>query len=218
VLVFDVNETLSDMRPLAARFEQVGAPGHLADTWFAAVLRDGFALAVAGTSAPFADVASAVLRSVLSKAGVDDVTAGIDHVMRGFSELGVHDDVPEGLRRLHEAGYRLVTLTNGSKQVPETLLQRAGLRELFERLMSVEDAELWKPARVAYQHAVRLCGVPAGELMLVAVHPWDVDGARRAGLGGVWINRSNLPYPAFATPPDVTAGSLVELVDALSGR
>ena len=30
VLIFDVNETLSDMSPMAGQFEDVGAPGHLA--------------------------------------------------------------------------------------------------------------------------------------------------------------------------------------------
>ncbi|MBA3294276.1 MAG: haloacid dehalogenase type II, partial [Geodermatophilaceae bacterium] len=44
LLVFDVNETLSDLAPLAAAFTAVGAPGHLVDHWFSSVLRDGFAL------------------------------------------------------------------------------------------------------------------------------------------------------------------------------
>ena len=53
VLVFDVNETLSDMRPLRHAFEEVGVPGELAATWFASVLREGFALAVHGEAQPF---------------------------------------------------------------------------------------------------------------------------------------------------------------------
>lgn len=44
VVVFDVNETLSDMTPMAQRFTDVGAPADLATLWFATVLRDGFAL------------------------------------------------------------------------------------------------------------------------------------------------------------------------------
>ena len=34
VIVFDVNETLSDMAPMASRFADVGAPGLLARVWF----------------------------------------------------------------------------------------------------------------------------------------------------------------------------------------
>ena len=54
LLVFDVNETLSDICPLAARSEDVSAPAHLAQTWFAELLRDGFALTVSGVAEPFA--------------------------------------------------------------------------------------------------------------------------------------------------------------------
>ncbi len=39
VLVFDVNETLSDMSPMVGRFEDVGAPAHLAKTCSGAVRR-----------------------------------------------------------------------------------------------------------------------------------------------------------------------------------
>lgn len=42
-IAFDVNETLSDLRPLDARFAEVGAPAGLRQTWFASVLRDGAA-------------------------------------------------------------------------------------------------------------------------------------------------------------------------------
>src|ERR1044072_8096996 len=48
VLIFDVNETLSDMAPMAGRFRDVGVPGEEATSWFAALLRDGFAPTAAG--------------------------------------------------------------------------------------------------------------------------------------------------------------------------
>ena len=56
VVVFDVNETLSDMTPVTEAFTDLGAPGHLAQVWFAALLRDGFAAAAAGGLVPFAEL------------------------------------------------------------------------------------------------------------------------------------------------------------------
>ncbi|TFV59559.1 hypothetical protein E4P41_11620 [Geodermatophilus sp. DF01-2] len=64
VIVFDVNQTPSDMGPMAKRFADVGAPEHMAQLWFASVPRDGFGLAAAGAQRPFAEVASAVLRTL----------------------------------------------------------------------------------------------------------------------------------------------------------
>jgi 2-haloacid dehalogenase len=139
--VFDVNETPSDMAPLAARFAEVGAPELAARLGFAVVLRDGFALAAAGGNEPFAKLAEGALWVVLAGASLNrpaDEAAG--HVLSGFAGLGVHRDVPEGVRILRWHGLRLVTLTNGSADVADGLLTRAGLRGEFERLLSVEDA------------------------------------------------------------------------------
>ena len=51
--------------------------------------------------------------------------------------------------------------------------------------------------------------------MLIAVHPWDIDGAKRAGLRGGWLNRRRSPYPDFFRPPDATAETLGGLADEL---
>ncbi|GAA1949494.1 hypothetical protein GCM10009689_33440 [Brevibacterium antiquum] len=40
IIVFDVNETLSDMSPLSGLFEEVAAPGTMAELWFTTLLRD----------------------------------------------------------------------------------------------------------------------------------------------------------------------------------
>jgi 2-haloacid dehalogenase len=158
VVVFDVHETLSDMAPMAARSAEVGAPELAARLWFAVLLRDGFPLAAAGGNEPFAKLAEGALRVVLAGASLNrpaDEAAG--HVLSGFAGLGVHRDVPEGVRILRRHGLRLVTLTNGSADVADGLLTRAGLRGEFEGPLSVEDAAAWKPVPVAHAHAARAC-------------------------------------------------------------
>jgi 2-haloacid dehalogenase len=217
VLVLDVNETLSDMSPLGGRLADVGAPAHLARTWFAATLRDGFALTAAGATAPFSRVAAEALRATLHGVDLDrDVEDAVEHVMAGFGALPVHPDVAAGVPRLAAAGVRLVTLSNGAASVAADLLERAGIRGHFEALLSVEDAGAWKPARAAYAYALERCDVPAADAMLVAVHPWDVDGADRAGLATAWVDRTGGPYPGYLAPPRLVVGSLTELAGLLA--
>lgn len=219
VVVFDVNETLSDMSAMRARFSDVGAPEQLAGLWFATLLRDAFALTAAGTSERFAVIADGVLRTLLSGVELDrDVDDAVQHVMSGFSGLDVHPDVPEGLRRMRAAGARLVTLSNGGASVAEGLLTRAGVRDQFEALLSVEDAGVWKPAPGSYRYAASRCGTDIAAMMLVAVHPWDVDGAARAGMRSAWINRTGATYPSYFTPPDVETTSLAHLAQSLAPR
>jgi 2-haloacid dehalogenase len=216
VIVFDVNETLSDMAPMADRFAEVGAPPQLAPLWFAGVLRDAFALTAAGSSDRFAAFAADGLRTVLHGVELDrDPEEAVRHVLDGFQGLPVHPDVPDGIRDLRATGRRLVTLSNGATSVAEGLLDRAGLRKEFERVLSVEQAGVWKPAPGSYAYAARECGVAPTQMLLVAVHPWDVDGALRAGLAGCWVNRTGAPYPAHCRPPTHTVSSLPELAERL---
>lgn len=216
LVVFDVNETLSDMAPMAGRFAEIGAPEHLAKLWFAALLRDGFALAAAGAQQRFATVGENTLRTVLAGLPMDrDLDSAVEHVMAGFTRLPVHPDVPDGVRALRATGRRLVTMSNGSTQVAEKLLTEAGIRAEFEALMSVEDAGAWKPDREAYRYAARVCQAAPDEMLLVAAHPWDIDGATRAGMHTAWINRNATPYPGHFSPPEHTVTALTDLTDQL---
>ncbi|MET3919122.1 haloacid dehalogenase type II [Arthrobacter sp. UYEF20] len=217
VIVFDVNETLSDMSPMGARFSDVGAPAPLATLWFASLLRDGFALTAAGDNGRFAEIGAEVLRGVLGRLALDrGLDQAVEHIMAGMAELGLHPDVPEGVRALKNAGYRLATLTNGSTAVAEALFTPARILDEFDLLLSVEDASGWKPARAAYEYAAAACGVAPEQMMLVAVHPWDIHGAARAGLATAWINRSGSAYPGYFAGPDHTAESIGGLAVVLA--
>lgn len=219
VIVFDVNETLSDMSPMGDLFAEVGAPAHLAKLWFATLLRDGFALAAAGGKGTFADIGAEALRGLLVGVGIDtNLDQAVKHVMAGMASLRLHPDVPAGVRALRTAGYRLVTLTNGSAQVAEKLFVPAGIRDQFETLLSVEDAPGWKPVRTAYDYAAGFCAVVPAQMLLVAVHPWDIHGAAQAGLGTAWINRTGARYPDYFLAPELTVTSLEELPEALRHR
>ncbi|AGP60166.1 hypothetical protein [Streptomyces rapamycinicus] len=73
----------------------------------------------------------------------------------------------------------------------------------------------WKPAPAAYAHALRAVDVPAGAATMVAVHPWDIDGAARAGLSTVWLRRTPVPYPSAARPADRQATGVADLARRL---
>lgn len=215
MVVFDVNETLSDMSPLGEAFAAAGAPAHLARTWFAGILRDGFAITAAGGNAAFAEIAQDSLVRLLAESGdaVDDAAAG--PIISAMRQLDVHPDVVPGVEALRGVA-ELVTLSNGSASVAEGLLERSGLREHFSDLLSVDDAPAWKPARSAYAYAAAETGHPAERMLLVAVHPWDIHGAHEAGLRTAWINRTGAQYPGYFSPPDLQAADLTALAEQLT--
>lgn len=219
VIVFDVNETLSDMTALSTRFTDVGVPARVAQLWFSSVLREGFALTVVDASQPFATIGREVLRDLLDETTLSrSMDEAIEHILSAFTGLPVHPDVIGGVHALREAGLRLVTLSNGAAHVAENLLDAAGIRGEFEHVLSVEDAGAWKPDRRAYQYAARVCDTELARMMMVAVHPWDIDGAARAAMSTAWVNRADRHYPSYAAPPTVTVTGLQGLPDTLAAR
>ena len=84
-----------------------------------------------------------------------------------------------------------------------------------DQFISVEEAGRWKPAPEAYRFAANECGVEPERMALVAVHPWDIDGAVRVGMTGGWVNRRRRPYPEVMLPPHEDGDDLVDLSRSL---
>jgi len=54
--------------------------------------------------------------------------------------------------------------------------------------------------------------VPPDEVIYVGDDPvTDIEGARRAGLRTVWVNRHRRAWPRELTPPDAEAATLHEV-------
>ncbi len=215
--VFDVNETLFPLDPLAERMTQVGLDGQL-ERWFARVLRDGMAAAAAGRFVAFAELAHHHLLALLDdhpdeqRGDPDDAVA---HVLAGFEEVEAHPDVAAGLTRLVEGGVKVVTLTNGAAQITRGFLRRSGLEQHVDELHDVTETGYWKPHAAPYRGVVAQHGLAPERAALIAVHPWDVFGAQSAGLLGAWLDRAGTRYPAPFGVPDVTAHDLPTLADRL---
>lgn len=210
-VAFDVVETMFSLDPVRVALEEAGAGPRGLESFFARLLRDGFAVAAAGDQRPFRELAAGAAAFVLPHASSGERESVLD----AFGQLPAHADAEPALARLTSAGLRVVTLTNGSGEQTESLLRGAGLDHYVERVFSVEETGRWKPAPEPYRHTAESLGVEPDRLALVAVHAWDMHGARRAGLVTGWASRLEDSFPAVFDPPDVTGPDLVAVADAL---
>lgn len=214
LVVFDVNETLFSMRPVADRLARIGLEGRF-ELWFTRILRDGFAAAAAGHEVTFVELARHHLAAMLKQQGHDARDELLDETIGGFSEVTAHPDVELGLRALRDAGLTTVTLTVGSADITRGFLDREGLDGLIAQVYDAAAAGGWKPTAGAYRHVLAAHDVAADQAAMVAVHPWDVMGAQQVGMVGAWLDRSGERYPAAYPPPTITASSLPDLVEHL---
>ena len=95
-------------------------------------------------------------------------------------------DVRTGLDALRRRRV-VASLSNGHVALLVDLARHGDLR--FDCVLSAELVNAYKPAPEVYQTAARLLDVEPGELMLVAAHPWDLAGAREAGLRTAFVDR-----------------------------
>jgi 2-haloacid dehalogenase len=123
--------------------------------------------------------------------------------------------VEEGLSRLRDAGFRLATLTNSTRQVGEAQIDNSGLRDYFEQTLSADTAQRLKPAPEPYRMAAESLGVELGEIRLVAAHGWDIAGALRAGCAAAFVARRGKALFPTAPPPDVVGTDLQEVADRI---
>ena len=94
--------------------------------------------------------------------------------------------------------YVLIAVTNGNAD-----LEKIGIRDLFDDVISAAMAGAAKPARPIFDMAVTAGGARAAETLHVGDHPLhDVHGARDAGLRAVWVNREGNSWPIEYDAPD----------------
>ena len=216
VIVFDVNETLLDLKALTPDFARVFGAGEAAQTWFAQLLQNALVATVTTTYHDFGVLAEAALGTLAEQRGVSLPDADKNAILEKLRHLPPHDDVRPSLERLRAAGFRLAALTNSPYRTLHEQLANAGLRDLFDATLSVDEVGLFKPHRKVYEMAAERLGVELGNIRMVAAHAWDTTGAIRAGCKAAFLARPGKVLGAFDEQPDIVADTLFAVVDRVT--
>ena len=158
----------------------------------------------------------AVLTEAFNICGEDlcKVDAAMDVFSRARSDVVLYDEVRSSLTRLGQR-HLLGTISNGFAD-----LAAIGLAHHFQVSIAAHQFGYAKPDREIFHAACELLHVKPVEAVYVGDDPTrDVEGAQRAGLRGVWLNRTDL-LPQRGLPPqvkpDAVVSDLLELEQWLS--
>lgn len=213
-MAFDIIGTVFPLDPLRPLVMALGLPPAALEGWFAAGLRDAFALSAAGDFAPLPEVLDGALDQVLAEQGLPANARGKAALLDGMKRLAPRPDAQDAFETVAGAGMRIIALSNGARAATQALLRRGKLDDLVSHVASVEDVGVYKPRREVYDHAVRVAGTRAGRVALVAVHPWDINGAKAAGLTTAFVSAGHSFTPVMRRP-DVAAPTLAAAARAL---
>jgi 2-haloacid dehalogenase len=215
ILVLDVIETMLDIRALEPHFMRAFGDGTVLKEWFANLLLYSNVATVAGPYSDFGMLAGAVLDMTAAARGTTLSADDRNRILQGTLTLPPHPDVKDGLTRLKQAGFRLVTLTNSAPGTVAQQLKNAGLTDFFERAFSVDAVKKFKPAADTYQYVARELGVMSADLRMIAAHAWDVHGALRAGCAATFISRPGHALFPLGPKPDIVEPDLRAAADRL---
>jgi 2-haloacid dehalogenase len=135
-----------------------------------------------------------------------------------FLNLKLWPDATDCLRRLKEAGVRVITISNFSPRMLEANARKAGIRELFDEMISTETNHTYKPESAAYALGTEHLKLHKNEVAFAAFGAWDYYGAKQFGYPTYWVNRFHLPAEQLDASPDATSDSLKGLVHFVLGR
>jgi len=123
---------------------------------------------------------------------------------------------PESLACLNgwrEGGVRLGMVTNGDASQQRDKIARHGLAGYFDVIVIEGEFGAGKPDEAVYRHALDTLGARPDETCMVGDHlDFDVAGAQRLGMQGIWIDRTAAGLPeGCVVRPDRVIRSLEEL-------
>ncbi len=215
VIVFDVNETLLDVRALDPLFSRTFGVASARQSWFGQVLQSAFVTTITSRYENFTRIWATALEMTAVRYGIslapDDCTA----ILAGMRSLPPHADVPGALERLQSAGLRLAALTNSTEEVAIAQLTSAGINHFFENIFSADIVRRLKPAPEPYEYAAIRLGVPVGRIRMVAAHAWDIAGALCAGCAAAFVARPGAALDPLFPRPDIVGADMMEVVEQI---
>jgi len=161
---------------------------------------------------PYREIGFAAVKIVLERSQIEHTDDEVRGLVSEIEKLECFPEVPAALARLH-AKFKLVVLSNGDPDMLETAKQYHKVP--FDRVISVKEANSFKPHVATYTKAAELLGVAMDEVLFVANHAFDCIGAKAAGMRTAFIDRRSRPFGVTRYQPDILVPSMAGLADVM---
>jgi 2-haloacid dehalogenase len=210
--VFDAYGTLFDFASAASSCRDVlgDRAEVLTSLWRDKQLQYTWLRALQNRHADFWQITGDALDYALETLGISD--DGLrERLMDLYLTLDTFPEVPVMLRRLREVGMRTAILSNGSPAMLAAAVGRAGIADLLDAVISVEEVGVFKPHPRVYRLALDHLGVAAEAVSFQSSNAWDAYAASAFGMRVVWCNRYAQKPERLPGQPDYVVTTLSEL-------
>jgi 2-haloacid dehalogenase len=210
--VFDAYGTLFDVNSAARAVENsLGEKWQpLAELWRSKQLQYTWLRGLSDRHADFWQVTGDALDFALSTLRLDDPALRA-RLMNLYLTLDAYPEVPDTLKRLKAAGMKVAILSNGTPAMLAAAAASAGIGEVFDAILSVEEVKVYKPHPSVYGLACERLNVAAAPICFVSSNGWDAYSAKAFGFHTLWCNRFGQAPERIPETPDAQITTLAEV-------
>ena len=178
----------------------------------------------------FSDVTLKSLNHALAEDSCELSKEDIDKLMKAYDSLSTFPDVQPALKALKDKAdtIQAVVFSNGTQSMVSSSVRSSPdlgpHSDVFAKIVTVESVKRFKPAPEVYQHLAREVGKginaqSMSSMWLISGNPFDVVGARAAGMQAAWVDRLGMGWTDMmgqkGEEPTVIVKGLGEAVEAV---
>jgi len=167
-----------------------------------------------GRYVDFAQVTAQALHYALQVYAIEDAALE-QRLLLAYNQLTSYTEVKDTLKQLRESGIATAILSNGSPSMLQAAVEHAGLTDLIDEVISVDQLGIYKPDPRVYQLALDSFGVTKSQVLFHSSNAWDVAGAVNFGFNVAWINRFSQPPEPLSKPPHLILTDLHQVIAKL---
>ena len=200
-VVFDAYGTLFDVHTAVSRHAAAIGPdaGRLSEIWRGKQLEYSWVMALARQRSDFWTLTEQALDHALARLPQID-RSWREPLLDAYRVLDAYPEVAAVLGAVRAAGLKTAILSNGTASMLAQAVEAARLADLFDAVISVDEAATFKTDPATYTLIERRLGAKPAQTLFVSSNRWDVAGATAFGLRCLWVNRAGMPdeYPGLA--------------------
>ena len=103
------------------------------------------------------------------------------------------DGLPEFIRKLKDAGKKIALCTDMTAQIQYRKIERLGLSNFIDFMVSSEETGMEKPSRVMFELALKKLNVrPENAAYFGDSLERDIEGAAKVGIAPFWYNHGGI--------------------------
>jgi len=167
---------------------------------------------------PYREIGREAVNYTLERAGIDHTMEEVTNLVAQIERLVPFPDVVDALTSIKTRGFQLAILSNGDRDMLDAGVDHSGTGHLWNRVISVAEANSFKPHVATYNTAARILELQPEEILFVANHAFDCVGAKGAGMRTAFIDRRQRPFGNSHYPPDLVLRNFTELAAALTAK